>query len=621
MGIQGQQNDLNPQQGTYEATDNLTWTKGKHTFKFGADWRYLASLNTQVFNNYRLGDYTFNGSAMSALLGNGNAVPLASFLLGYPDLSTVSTVINPNTDAYSKAYAVFAQDDFKLSQSLTLNYGLRWEYHPGFKDKNDDVVNFDPYYKNVVDGQNTGAVIVPNQAAFVNINPGFVQSIAPTPIITAAQAGVPDNLRFSSKKDFAPRVGFAWRVFNSNKTVLRGGYGRFIESLLSGTAINGWSVGASDVGYFTNSLGANGTPVFSLPYAWPSNIAQPGTQFFDLASEIKYKDPIVEEWNLTLEQDLGRGVGLRLTYSGNHEYNIPTVYNQDQVKTNTLGFDDPATQASIPFPVMSYIATGTSLLGYGNYNAGTIDIHKRSANLQFDISYTYTRDLTNVNGAPIASASSYATEFGNTLSDPYNPGVDYGNTPFARRERVLATFLYDLPLGKGQAFLNSNAFLNAVVGGWELSGVALFQSGPFMSVATLNDPSGTGYNLFNYNGGRADTVSGVGPYSGQSINQWVNPNAFVDPANNIGRFGDATSGDVVGPGTEAVSLSLIKRFTIKERIRAEIGMQVANAFNHANYAPPNTLTLGESGFGQITALQSAEGAGPRQVQLTARITF
>ena len=78
---------------------------------------------------------------------------------------------------------------------------------------------------------------------------------------------------------------------------------------------------------------------------------------------------------------------------------------------------------------------------------------------------------------------------------------------------------------------------------------------------------------------------------------------------------------MVGPGTQAVSLSLIKRFTIKERLRAEIGMQVANAFNHANYAAPNVLTLGESGFGQITALQSAEGAGPRQVQLTARITF
>jgi hypothetical protein len=270
---------------------------------------------------------------------------------------------------------------------------------------------------------------------------------------------------------------------------------------------------------------------------------------------------------------------------------------------------------------MAYIATGTTLLGYGTYNAGTVSVHKHGTNFQFEVSYTYTRDLTDVNGAPVASAGAYANEFGNTLSNPYSPGVDYGNTPYARRERVLATFLYELPFGKGRTFLNSNSLLDRVVGGWELSGLALFQSGPFMSVATLNDPSGTGYNLFNANGGRADTVSGMSPYAGQSLNQWINPNAFVDPPNAIGRFGDSGSGSTVGPGTQAVSLSLIKRFSINERIRAEVGVQAANALNHANYAPPGTLTLGIPGFGQITAMQSAEGAGPRQLQLTARFTF
>jgi hypothetical protein len=622
MGYQAQSNDLNPHEGTYQAVDSLTWTKGKHTFKFGADYRYLSSLNTQVFNDYRMGDYQFNGSVLSGLLGTGSATPIASFLLGYPDLTTVASVINPNTDAYSSSYALFAQDDYKVSQSLTLNYGLRWEYHPAFKDKNDNVVNFDPYYKNIVNGQNTGAVILPNQAAFANVNPGFVQSIFPTPLITAAQAGVPSGLRDSSKLDFAPRVGFAWRVFNTNKTVLRGGYGRFIESLLSGTAIDGWSVGSSDVGNFGNSI-SNGKPTYSLPYSFPSDIAQPGTQFFDLAAEIHYKDPIVEEWDLTLEQDLGKGVGFRASYDGNHSYNVPTTTNANQPPVNSLGFSDPATQAAIPFPLMSYIATSNNL-GFGNYQAGTFSVKKRGANFQFEVSYTYTRDLSDVNGAPIAAASGYANELGNTLEDPQHPGVDYGNVPYARRNRVLATFLYELPFGKGRTFLNSNALLDSVVGGWELSGVALFQSGPFMSVATLNDPSGTGYNIYGSlygNGGRADTVSGVSPYAGQSIGAWINPNAFVDPANNIGRFGDSTSGDVVGPGTQAVSLSLLKRFTLKERIRAEIGMQVANAFNHANYAPPNILTLGVPAFGQITSMQIAEGAGPRQIQLTGRLTF
>jgi hypothetical protein len=142
-----------------------------------------------------------------------------------------------------------------------------------------------------------------------------------------------------------------------------------------------------------------------------------------------------------------------------------------------------------------------------------------------------------------------------------------------------------------------------------------------MTVSTLNDPCGCGFNAFNSTGGRADTVSGVNPYAGQSIGQWINPAAFVSPPNAIGRFGDSSAGNVVGPGTDAVSMSLIKSIPIKESVRAQVGVQVANLLNHPNFAPPQTLTVGVAAFGTLNALQTAEGAGPRQIQLTARITF
>lgn len=619
IGIHSPTSYLISKEGTTQFLDTLTYTKSKHTMKFGGDIRRLSSLHTQVFSDYRLGSYQFNGAATSALLGDGAATPFAGFLLGYPDSTTIATVINPDTYAYAMHYAFFAQDDWKVSKDLTINFGLRWEFHPSFHDHNENLANFDPNYTSTVNGQTVnGAVIIPSANTYPILNQGFVQSIAPTPVILASQVGVPSNLRFPNYHDYAPRVGFAWRMFGDDKTVLRGGYGKYIEALLASGAIDGWAVESSNVGTFGNSLGSNGMPIYSLPYAWPANISQPGTQFFDLASNLHYQDPYVQEWNLTLERDLGKATTLRVSYDGNHSSHLATIENIDQLHPNTQGY--AALASTAPFPLMADILSQESI-GYGNYNAGTVDLHKRSNSVQFDLSYVYSRNLANTNGAATESAAPFAG-LGNVLSDPYNPGLDYGNVPYTRRHRVLATFIYDLPFGKGRTFLNNgNGFVDRVVSGWELGGVLLFQSGPFMTVTTNSDPSGTGYNIYNYNGGRADRVAGVSPYAGQSINEWINQAAYADPGDNIGRFGDAAQGDVVGPESQVVSLSLLKQIPITESFRIQFGAQVANAFNHPNYAPPSNLTVGVPAFGQITSLQTAEGAGPRSIQLTGRITF
>ena len=390
---------------------------------------------------------------------------------------------------------------------------------------------------------------------------------------------------------------------------------------MGSAAISAWAVQAADVGFFNNSIGTNGVPTYTLPYSYPPSLASTGSISFYQATDIHYKDPYVQEWDLTLERDLGQGIGVRLSYDGNHSSNLGMHTNYNQPAPNTIGYSNiPASE--LPLPLWQYMAYNTNL-GYGNYNALTVSAKKRfSQGLQFQASYIYARNLSNVDGAATSTADAFAGEFGGTISNQHDPSLDYGNVAFTRRQRFLATFLYELPFGKGKPFLSgSNGLMDRLVGGWELSGVLLFQTGPFMSVATLSDPCGCGYNVFNANGGRADTVSGVSPYAGQSINQWINPAAFADPGTAIGRFGDASAGDVTGPGTKAVSLSLIKTVNVTERIRMKIGAQVANVFNHPNFAVPGSLTVGVAGFGQITALQSAEGAGPRDIQLTGRITF
>jgi hypothetical protein len=293
----------------------------------------------------------------------------------------------------------------------------------------------------------------------------------------------------------------------------------------------------------------------------------------------------------------------------------------NQPAPNTIGFANLPSSA-LPFPLWQEIYYNNNA-GFSNYNAGTVSVNKRMSNgIQMQSSFIYARNLSNLGGNPATAAGGFEGEYGGQISNPYQANIDYGNVNFTRRQRFLTTFLYDLPFGKGKMLLNSaNGFVDRVVGGWELAGVLLFQTGPFMTVSQLNDPCGCGFNVFSATGGRADTVPGVSPYAGQSIGQWINPAAFSTPASAIGRFGDSEAGDVVGPGTEAVSMSLIKSIPIKESVRAQVGVQVANLFNHPNFAPPQSLTLGVAGFGTLTALQSAEGAGPRQIQLTARITF
>ena len=368
LGIQSAVNDTNPRQATTQFLDNLTWTKGKHTMKFGGDFRYLSSLFTDVFNNYRLGQYTFNGAATSSLVGTGPGASLAGFLLGYPDSTGIATVLNATTDSYAKHYAFYGQDDFKVSQSLTINFGLRWEYHPMFLDHNNNVANFYPNYTSTVNGQTVnGAVIIPGKSTLALVNPGFAETLSPTPILTASQVGIPSSLRVSQKTDFAPRIGFAYRIGGKDKTVLRGGYGRFIETILTSQVVDGWAVEASDVGIFTNSIGANGLPIYKAPYSFPSNIALPGTYFFDLASNVHYKDPHIDEWNVTVERDLGKGIGVRASYDGNHGSKLGTLINLNQLHTNTLGYT--ALANNVPFPALSDIAYQTNL-GVSNYNTG-----------------------------------------------------------------------------------------------------------------------------------------------------------------------------------------------------------------------------------------------------------
>ncbi|MGO8759130.1 MAG: carboxypeptidase regulatory-like domain-containing protein [Terracidiphilus sp.] len=605
--------------------DNLTWTRRAHTFKFGGDFKRLADHDDNVYGNYRSGWYVFNGSS-----GVGQAIgdPFAAFLLGYPDYTEVSSTNDPTMNGLGSSWAVFAQDDWKLTQNLTLNLGLRYELHPPIHDTGWNTATFLPDWSGIgADGVTTvnGAVVVPNTQASNSASQAFRSGIAPTPILTTSQAGIPESLRFTDHTDFGPRLGFAWRPWGNDKTVLRGGWGRFIETPLGFSLVAGWAVAASYVPTYNQDYSSDGvTPLLSL--ANPFNSAAAGTGGFYYAFPIHYKDPTVQQWNLTFEQNLGQSTGLRLSYSGSHGANLEAMEDLNQVPANTAGYSVAA--ASRPYPLWSIIQSVENA-AFSNYASGTVELSRHSGkSLSFDGSYTYTRDLSNAGGvAPTA----FAVAGGTYLTDRFNPGLDYGNVVYDRRHRFLATYLYNLPFGAGQRWLTHGGAARAVAGDWQLAGVTVLQSGPFLTPFEQSvDPANT--NILTTVGlARTDQSHGVSSYAAnRTTTQWLNPAAFpyqnlaVDYSSGnltgIGRFGNAPVGGVVGPGTANFSLSLMKSVSFREQTGFRFSVEAANLFNHRNYEPPN-MQVDSAGFGSITALQTAEGAGPRSLELTGRFNF
>jgi hypothetical protein len=593
-------------EGTIQILDNLTWNVTGHAVKFGGDFRYMTGFTNNVYAAQRLGVYTFNNSVTSSLIGN----PYAAFLLGIPDKTQLNTVLQPDSDGVAHSFAFYVQDDWKATPRLTINYGLRWEYHPMFWDNLLNGSNFLLDSTSIAAGQRVnGAVVISNQEAFKILNPDFQTSIGNTPILTAKQAGIPESLRFSEKNDFAPRFGFAWRPTADGKTVIRGGGGRFIEGPLGALLGAAYAIHSANQAFYNQSI-VNGKPTLQFPYPFPAQLAQYGTQFFQQAGEIHYRDPKIDEWNLTVERDIGFGTAVRISYNGSHGRDLGRQANADQLPPNTVGYT--AGSPLLRYPAMGLVEIETNG-GRSNYHGLTATVTKRlSKGLQFQTSYAFVRNLTNAQGY---NPSAFASEAGGLATDINRPDIDYGNVAFSRRHRFLSTFLYNLPGPKG------NPVLGQVVGGWQLSGVLLFQSGPFMTVTVPGpDPAGNGWPLL-WGNGRADLNPGVPLYATtQTAKQWLNPAAFAVPGTNIGRYATAPVGNLVGPGTKAISMSLLKSVRITESVRFQIGAQAANLINHVNYAPPNT-TFNTAPFGTISNVQNAEGAGPRQIQITSRLTF
>ncbi len=590
---------------TVQFTDSITWIKGRHSFKLGADLRRLRTTdNVSFFSGDDLGEYRFNG------MFSGN--PFADFLLGYPNRTRVANT-GPDIDGHTYHHGYYVQDDFKLNPKLTLNYGVRYEYHPPFWDATLQLANFDRDFAG-------GRVVVPNQASLALTAPGFRASIGSTPILTAEQAGIPQTLRFSDKNNFAPRFGFAYRPWG-NRTVIRGGYGIYNVTILGAVFYSLVGIHTSDTRTFNNALVA-GVPQYQFPNPFGAGlgvIGAVGTADFRRGNEFSGPDPYAQQWNLTLERDLGWNTGLRITYTGSHSLKLYHSPDLNQVKPNSVGYS--TARLSRPYPNWAIVYsrdTGTS----AKYNAMIVEVNKRMSNgLTFQSSWAWSKNLSNATGS---NSTGFAGENGSVPTDRFNLELDYGNVSPTRRHRWLNTFFYQVPVGKGRKFLASApALADAFLGGWELSGILLFQTGPFLTPITggATDPSAT--NVDSRANDRPDyTGASLGnvPTGSRSITNWFDRNAFVRPPSNIGRFGLVGPGRLIGPGTQNISTAVRKKFFVTEGKYFQLEGSASNLFNHPNFGIP-AQNISAATFGRITSTQGAEGGGSRTLQVALRFSF
>jgi hypothetical protein len=572
----------------YQYVDNLSWIFGRHALKLGVEAR--ESLDYETNLSTASGSFTFatlpTGSPSNSSTGNG----LASMLLGFPTAFAQS-----QTDVINRSswyLSGFIQDDFSVNQSLTLNLGLRWETDTPIVDKNNRMNGFDAQEINPVSG-------TPGVVKFMGLN------------------GFPTQPYQTDLNNFGPRLGFAWKPFHSNTTVVRGGYGVFFSHPFDAgqpaSANLGFSVNAAlnspDNGitapfYLRNGVPATaGTPALNdsfgaVPVGQNANTA---VTYFDPTRRTGYS----QQFNFDIQQELPGSFVVEASALGNLGHKLPNAnLSIDQIAPNVLG-PGSSSQANRPFPQFSNVTILSPTLGDSAYYASFVRVQKRfSRGFNLVASYTFSKFLDN----SFEGGSSLGQDNG-SYSNYYNRTADWGPSPNDIRHRFVFSAVYDLPFGAGRRWLSNN-LAGRVVGGWTLATVTTLQSGAPFTVVTQTNST----NAFSTGSQRANVSTDPNLPAGEgTVAQWFDTGAFTQPA--LYTFGNEGRDILRGPGLLNIDASLLRTFAIREIAKFQLRGEFLNALNHTNLSLPNS-TFGASGFGTITS------SGPaRQIQIGAKIEF
>ena len=557
---------------TYTISDTLSWYHGKHNWRFGGDYRRIL----QSFRSARNaeGTFTFTGLATSQLSA-GQAVPdtgydFADFLLGLPQQTTLQS----GTDSYdfrANSFDVYAQDDWRLRPSLSLNLGIRYEYNSPFTETQNRIANLD-----VAQAFTSAVVVLPGQS-------GAFNGVFPASLIR------PD------RNDWAPRVGLAWRPLK--QTVIRAGYGinynlaQYVTLAQDFAFQPPFAIASTNVSSPTNLL--------TLQNGFPS-VTNSVTNNF--AVDPNYRLGYVQIWNLDIQRQLPGNIVLNVGYNGSKGTRL------DEERAITITGVQPFIYES---------SAGNSV-----YNAASLRVRRRMAHgIAISGSYTYSKSIDD--------ASSIGGGASVVAQNAFDIAADRGLSSFDQRHKFTGTWIFELPFGENHRFLQKGA-LSHLLSAWQWSGDFTIASGLPFTPRVL----GNSFDISRGVSGslRADVTGAPVGISNPTTGEWFNTAAFCAPASTFGSastpasgsacsnpngtaFGDAGRNIITGPSQFTLDMNLSKSITIKESRALEFRFQAANVFNTPYFSSINTV-VNSLTYGQVTSVGNM-----RRITLLTRFRF
>ena len=568
---------------TRQFIDNLTYIRGRHTIKTGVDFGNFRmssppgafGLGTGIANNAALGRFDFSGRFTTESGTPQPANGFADFLLGYANGTYRSTPTAVNL-FYATRYSAYVQDDWQVNSRFTLSYGVRYLLQTTWKERDRAEANFD---------FNTGRLVIPRAQ---------LPRQGQQRLFSAYPISLDENFSplIADTNNLAPRLGFAWRPFAGNKTVVRGGFGIYYNFLP--VFIGFRQMGFSNPPFllaetFESTPGR--TPSLTLAQPFPGGGAISPNPAITIV-EPRIKNSASNQWNLTLERELVANLGLRVSYVGNKSSNLP-FYNfnlnlPSRMQAGTL-------QSQRPYQPWADVLM---LKGAGDSTIHQLQIEaiKRfSRGISMQIEYSWNRSLDNV---PIVGVS----------QDIYNLRNDRGNSDQVRRHIFTASYSYELPFGPGKSFLTSGGAAGKIVGGWSVAGITYLRTGQPFSVGYSSGQA-------NWFATRANTTK-VGNLSRgeRSITRWFDFSGYSAPSPLT--FGNSARNLLFGPGDIVFDVSILKDVRFSEKKSLQFRFEFFNMPNHANFNNPAASINNLGTIGRITS-----AGDPRQIQFGTKFLF